>query len=98
MRYFNARVLFFSVFILFILITINTGNASLQTSKNNEEQSDLYLKLSDLVKNTGDDIVQSMSAIESGDNRSVFKYPSKCYRKSTRDIKWNKYFGELANI
>ena len=70
-RYFNARVLFFSVFILFILITINKGNASLQTSKNNEEQSDLYLKLSDLVKNTGDDIVQSMSAIESGDNRSA---------------------------
>jgi hypothetical protein len=29
------------------------------------------LKLSDLVKNTGDDIVQSMSAIESGDNMSA---------------------------
>jgi hypothetical protein len=73
MRHFNFRVLFFSVFILFIFITINTGNASLQTSKNHEEQSDLYLKLSDLVKNSGDDIVQSMSAIEAGDNRSALK-------------------------
>ena len=71
MRYFNSRILFFSAFMPFVLITINTGNASTQTSKNNEEISALYLKLSDLVKNTGDDIVQSMSAIESGDNRSA---------------------------
>jgi hypothetical protein len=71
MRYFNSRILFFLVFISFILITINTGNASTQTSKNNEEISALYLKLSDLVKNTGDDIVQSMRAIESGDNMSA---------------------------
>ena len=71
MRYFNSRILFFSVFIPFILITINTENASPQTSKNNEEKSALYLKLSDLVKNTGDDIVQSMSAIESGNNMSA---------------------------
>ena len=71
MRYFTSRILFFSVFIPFILITINTGNASPQTSTNSEEKSALYLKLSDLVKNTGDDIVQSMSAIESGDNMSA---------------------------
>jgi hypothetical protein len=71
MRYFNSRILFFLVFIPFILITINTGNASTQTPKNNEEISALYLKLSDLVKNTGDDIVQSMRAIESGDNMSA---------------------------
>jgi hypothetical protein len=71
MRYFNSRILFFLAFIPFVLITINTGNASTQTSKNNEEKSAFYLKLSDLVKNTGDDIVQSMSAIESGDNRSA---------------------------
>jgi hypothetical protein len=71
MRYFNSRILFFLAFIPFVLITINTGNASTQTSKNNEEKSALYLKLSDLVKNTSDDIVQSMSAIESGDNRSA---------------------------
>ena len=97
MIYFNSRILFFLVFIPFILITINTENASPQTSKNNEEKSALYLKLSDLVKNTGDDIVQSMSAIESGDNMSGFKYPSKCYHKSTRDIKWIRYFGKLTN-
>ena len=71
MIYFNSRILFLLVFIPFILITINTENANPQTSKNNEEKSALYLKLSDLVKNTGDDIVQSMSAIESGDNMSA---------------------------
>jgi integral membrane sensor domain MASE1 len=68
MRYFNSRILFFSLFIPFILILIITGNASPQTSKNNEEEFVLYLKLSDLVKNTGDDLVQSMIAIESWDN------------------------------
>ena len=71
MRYFNTRILFFSFFIPIIRITINTGNASPQTFKDNEEQSVLYLKLLDLIKNTGDDIVQSMSAIESGDNMSA---------------------------
>ncbi len=70
MRYFNPRILFFSFFIPIILITINAGNASPQTIKDNE-QSALYLKLINLIKNTGDDIVQSMSAIESGDNMSA---------------------------
>jgi hypothetical protein len=71
MRYFNTRKLFFSFFLPIILITINTGNGSPQTFKDNEEQSALYLKLLDLIKNTGDDIVQSISAIESGNNMSA---------------------------
>jgi len=62
---------YFFHFIPIILITINAGNASPQTIKNNEEQSVLYLKLINLIKNTGDDIVQSKSAIESGDNMST---------------------------
>ena len=70
MRYFNTRILFFSFFIPIILITINAGNASPQTIKDNE-QSGLYLKLINLIKNTGDDIVLSMNAIESGDNMSA---------------------------
>jgi hypothetical protein len=71
MRYFNTRILFFSFFIPIILITINAGNASPQTIEDNEEQSALYLKLINLIKNTGDDIVLSMNAIESGDNMSA---------------------------
>lgn len=32
-----------------------------------QKQSDVYLKLSNLINNTSDDVVQSISAIESGD-------------------------------
>jgi len=44
---------------------MNMGNAKSQTST---EQSHVYLKLSNLINNTNDDVIQSMRAIESGDD------------------------------
>ena len=37
-------------------------------SQNSTEQSNVYLKLSNLINNTNDDVIQSMRAIESGDD------------------------------
>jgi hypothetical protein len=71
MKHHQSRILFSIGFISLIIVTNNIGNTNSQTSKEDPELSDLYLKLSDLIKNTGDDVVQSMTAIESGDNKSA---------------------------
>jgi hypothetical protein len=71
MKHSQSRILFSIGFISLIIVTNNIGNAKSQTYQEDPELPDLYLKLSDLIKNTGDDVVQSMSAIESGDNKSA---------------------------
>ncbi|MGZ5548403.1 MAG: hypothetical protein ACXWFZ_10680 [Nitrososphaeraceae archaeon] len=71
MKHYQSTILFSIGFISLIIVTNNIGNANSQTSQEDPALSDLYLKLSDLIKNTGDDVVQSMSAIESGDNKSA---------------------------
>ena len=71
MKHYKSTISFSIGFISLIIITNNIGNANSQTYQEDPELSDLYLKLSDLIKNTGDDVVQSMNAIESGDNKSA---------------------------
>jgi hypothetical protein len=71
MKHYQSTILFTIGFISLSIVTNNIGNANSQTSQDDPALSDLYLKLSDLIKNTGDDVVQSMSAIESGDNKSA---------------------------
>jgi hypothetical protein len=65
-KYYNSTIAFFIIFISFSIITINVGNAKSQNFAD-PEQSDVYLKLSNLINNTSDDLVQSISSIESGD-------------------------------
>lgn len=69
MRDDKSRLIFFIIFIFFIIVTMNMGNAKSQTS----EQSNVYLKLSNLINNTNDDVIQSMRAIESGDDTIALK-------------------------
>ncbi len=71
MKHYQSRILISIGFISLIIVTNNIGNANSQTSQEDPELSDLYLKLSDLIKKTGDDVVQSMTAIELGDNKSA---------------------------
>ncbi len=71
MKHYQSTILFSIGFISIIIVTNNIGNANSQTSQKDPALSDLYLKLSDLIKNTGDDVVHSMSAIESGDNKTA---------------------------
>ncbi|HEX7143364.1 MAG TPA: hypothetical protein VF222_12890 [Nitrososphaeraceae archaeon] len=71
MKHYKSTISFSIGFISLIIVTNNIGNANSQTYQEDPELSDLYLKLSDLIKNTGDDVVQSMNAIESGDNKSA---------------------------
>ena len=61
----KSRLIFFIIFIFFIIVTMNIGNAKSQTST---EQSNVYVKLSNLINNTKNDVIQSMRAIESGDD------------------------------
>ena len=49
---------------------MNMGNAKSQYST---EQSNVYLKLSNLINNTNDDVIQSMRAIESDDDSIALK-------------------------
>ena len=65
MKDYKSRLIFFIIFIFFIIVTLNMGNAK---SQNSTEQSNVYLKLSKLINNTNNDIIQSMRAIESGDD------------------------------
>lgn len=67
MKYYNSTIAFFIIFISLSIITINVGNAKSQNFAGDPEQSDVYLKLSNLINNTSDDVVQSISSIESGD-------------------------------
>ena len=62
---YKSRLIFSIIFIFLIIITMNMGNAK---SQNSTEQSNVYLKLSNLINNTNDDVLQSMRAIESGDD------------------------------
>ena len=62
---YKSRLIFSIIFIFLIIITMNMGNAK---SQNSTEQSNVYLKLSNLINNTNDDVLQSMIAIESGDD------------------------------
>lgn len=64
MEDYKSRIVPFIIFIFLIIGTINMGNAK---SQNSTEQSNVYLKLSNLINNTNDDVIQSMSAIESDD-------------------------------
>ena len=63
----NSTTVFFIIYIFLSIIIINVGNAKSQNSPEDPERSDVYLKLANLINNTSDDVVQSMSAIESGD-------------------------------
>ncbi len=67
---YKSRLIFFIIFIFFIMVTMNMGNAKSQTFT---EQSNIYLKLSNLINNTNDDVIQSMRAIESGDDTIALK-------------------------
>lgn len=65
MKDYKSRLIFFIIFMFLIIITMNIGNAK---SQNSTEQSTVYLKLLNLINNTNDDVIQSMRAIESGDD------------------------------
>ena len=65
MKDYKSRLIFFIIFIFLIIITMNMGNAK---SQNSTEQSNVYLKLLNLINNTNDNVIQSMRAIESGDD------------------------------
>ena len=71
MKHYQSTILFSIGFISIIIVTNNIVDANSQTSQEDPALSDLYLKLSDLIKNTGDDVVHSMSAIESGDDKTA---------------------------
>ena len=74
MKDYKSRLIFFIIFIFLIIITMNMGNAKSQDST---EQSNVYLKLSNLINNTNDDVIQSMRAIESGDDSNALKILTK---------------------
>jgi hypothetical protein len=65
MKDYKSRLIFLIIFIFLIIVTMNMGKAKSQDST---EQSNVYLKLSNLINNTNDDVIQSMRAIESGDD------------------------------
>jgi hypothetical protein len=68
MKDYKSRLIFFIIFIFLIIITMDMENAK---SQNSTEQSNVYLKLSNLINNTNDDVIQSMRAIESGDDSTA---------------------------
>ena len=70
MKNYKSRLIFLIIFIFFIIVTMNIGNAK---SEDSTEQSNVYLKLSNLINNTNDDVIQSMRAIESGDDSIALK-------------------------
>lgn len=72
MKVFNLSLGFFLTTISLIFVTANTGNGY-SLSIQGPEESDIYLKLSNLTKNTGNAIVESMRAIEGGDDESALK-------------------------
>jgi hypothetical protein len=72
MKVYNLKLIFFLSAIPLIIVTANTGNVYSQ-SIHGPEESDVYLKLSNLTKNTGNAIVESMRAIEGGDDKTALK-------------------------
>ncbi|HJU59576.1 MAG TPA: hypothetical protein VJ583_07485 [Nitrososphaeraceae archaeon] len=53
-------------------MTANTGDVY-SLSIQNPEENNIYLKLSNLTKNIGNDIVESMRSIEEGDDKTALK-------------------------
>ena len=72
MKVFNLSLGFFLTAISLIFVTANTVDGY-SLSIHGPEESDIYLKLSNLTKNTGNAIVESMRAIEAGDDKSALK-------------------------
>lgn len=72
MMVFNLCLGFFLTAISLICVTANTVDGY-SLSIHGHEESDIYLKLSNLTKNTGNAIVESMRAIEGGDDKSALK-------------------------
>jgi hypothetical protein len=70
MEFFKTKVFVFLVAISFIIGMYTTENIFSQSFQNSE-QSEIYLKLSNLTKSTGNDIVESIRAIEMGDDKTA---------------------------
>lgn len=70
MEFFKTKVFVFLVAISFIIGMYTTENIFSQSFQNSE-QSEIYLKLSNLTKSTGNDIVESIRAIERGDDKTA---------------------------
>jgi hypothetical protein len=67
MELYSQKALFLICIVSFIILVSNIGNIY-SSSIQNSEQFEVYSKLSNLTKNTGNDVIESMRAIESGDN------------------------------
>lgn len=72
MQVYNLRLVFFLSAISLIIVTANTGDVY-SLSIQNPEENNIYLKLSNLTKNIGNDIVESMRSIEEGDDKTALK-------------------------
>jgi hypothetical protein len=70
MEFYNMKVFVLIAAISFILWITNTGNVFSQSFQK-YEQSEIHLKLLNLTKDTGNDIVESMRAIESSDDNTA---------------------------
>jgi hypothetical protein len=70
MEFFKTKVFVFLVAISFIIGMYTTENIFSQSFQNSA-QSEIYLKLSNLTKSTGNDIVESIRAIEMGDDKTA---------------------------
>ena len=70
MEFFKTKVFVFLVAISFIIGMYTTENVSSQSFPNSE-QDEIYVKLSNLTKSTGNDIVESIRAIEIGDDKTA---------------------------
>jgi hypothetical protein len=70
MAFFKTKVFVFLLAISFIIGMNTTENVSSQSFPNSE-QDEIYVKLSNLTKSTGNDIVESIRAIEMGDDKTA---------------------------
>ena len=68
MNGYKSRIVLFTSSLFFIIVTMNIGKANSQNYTTDPEQSDVFLKLSELIHTTKNDIGQSMTAIKSGNN------------------------------
>jgi len=68
MNGYKSIIVFFTSFLFFIIVTMNIGKANSQNYTTDPEQSDVFLKLSELIHTTKNDIGQSVTAIKSGNN------------------------------
>ena len=72
MKVYSLRLVFFLSAISLIIVATNTHDVYSRSIQDPEENS-IYLKLSNLTKNTGNAIVESMRAIEAGDDKTALK-------------------------